>query len=160
MQVMQVQNKMWPPALTTCEASRPAAAAPLGQSHPPAVVLLRLAVLCVLVPAALMVCLPAVAAMLLHMPTTWACVHYLGFAGAGWAVIIMRTVHLLFTAGEPAREQVSVIREQTLLVFHLFWNAFMGVLKFPWDAVACEGNVSARLAAFELPVQSVVIQYA
>lgn len=29
-QVMQVQNKMWPPALTTCEASLPAAAALLG----------------------------------------------------------------------------------------------------------------------------------
>eukprot|EP00891_Asterochloris_glomerata_P006992 jgi/Astpho2/6992/Aster-x1413 len=54
--VMQVQNKMWPPALTTF------------------------------------------AAMLLHMPTTWACVHYLGFAGAGWAVIVMRNVHLLLTA--------------------------------------------------------------
>ena len=81
-----------------------------------------------LVLAALMVCLPAVAAMLLHMPTTWACVHYLGFAGAGWAVIIMRTVHLLFTAGEPALEQLSALRGQTLFVFHLFHhrNGFHG----------------------------------
>ena len=76
-----------------------------GNLHPSALVLLRPVVFCVLGLAALLVCVPAVAAMLLHMPTTWACVHYLGFAGAGWAVILMRTVHLLFTAGEPVLEQ-------------------------------------------------------
>ncbi len=117
--------------------------------------------LCLLVLAALLVSMPAVAAMLLHMPTTWACVHYLGFAGAGWAVITMRNVHLLLTAGEPAFEQPSVLREQRLIVFRLCWNGLHRRPEVsPWDAIARKGRCSTSLAALELHVHIVVIQCA
>ena len=117
--------------------------------------------LCVLVPAALLVCLPAVAAMLLHVPTTWVCVHYLGFAGAGWAVITMRTVHLMLTAGEPVlvpvlqQSSVPRPREQTLSVFQRFWNGFHGRFL---GALVLAGAKPPGLAAFELQVRTVVIQ--
>ncbi|DBA90828.1 TPA: hypothetical protein ACH3X1_004030 [Trebouxia sp. C0004] len=38
-----------------------------------------------------------VAAIMVHVPGTLLLVHYLGFAGAGWAVVVMRTAHLSFT---------------------------------------------------------------
>ncbi len=42
----------------------------------------------------------AVAAIMVHVPGTLLLVHYLGFAGAGWAVVVMRTAHLSFTIGQ------------------------------------------------------------
>ncbi len=42
----------------------------------------------------------AVAAIMVHVPGTLLLVHYLGFAGAGWAVVVMRTAHLSFTVGQ------------------------------------------------------------
>lgn len=44
----------------------------------------------------------AVAAIMVHVPGTLLLVHYLGFAGAGWAVVVMRSAHLFFTIGESA----------------------------------------------------------
>lgn len=44
----------------------------------------------------------AVAAIMVHVPGTLLLVHYLGFAGAGWAVVVMRSAHLFFTVGESA----------------------------------------------------------
>ena len=37
---------------------------------------------------------------MVHVPGTLLLVHYLGFAGAGWAVVVMRTAHLSFTIGQ------------------------------------------------------------
>ena len=37
---------------------------------------------------------------MIHVPGTLLLVHYLGFAGAGWAVVVMRTAHLSFTICE------------------------------------------------------------
>jgi len=37
---------------------------------------------------------------MVHVPGTLILVHYLGFAGAGWAVVLMRTAHLSFTICE------------------------------------------------------------
>ena len=44
--------------------------------------------------------LPAVCAMAVHIPSTIFLVGHLGFAGAGWAVVVMRTAHLGFTIGK------------------------------------------------------------
>ena len=43
------------------------------------------------------VCLFAVAAISLHIPCTIFLVHAFGFAGGGYAVVVMRTAHFAFT---------------------------------------------------------------
>lgn len=42
-------------------------------------------------------CLSAVAAFSLHIPCTILLVHVFGFAGGGYAVVVMRTAHFAFT---------------------------------------------------------------
>lgn len=42
---------------------------------------------------------PAVAAIVVHVPTAVALVHWFGLVGAGSAVLIMRSAHLLITIG-------------------------------------------------------------
>ena len=66
----------------------------------------------------------AVAAIMVHVPGTLLLVHYLGFAGAGWAVVVMRTAHLSFTIGQfapthsctcPALADPTVVPPDTVL---------------------------------------------
>ena len=57
----------------------------------------------------------AVAAIMVHVPGTLLLVHYLGFAGAGWAVVVMRTAHLSFTIGQFA----PLLHESTVVSFEV-----------------------------------------
>ena len=55
----------------------------------------------ILTPSAQALCVGlAVAAIAIHIPSTIMFVHWLGFVGAGWAVLVMRSVHLSITLGE------------------------------------------------------------
>ncbi len=58
----------------------------------------------------------AVAAIMVHLPGTLLLVHYLGFAGAGWAVVVMRTAHLSFTIGQfaPTLPESTVVPPGTV----------------------------------------------
>ena len=47
--------------------------------------------------------LSAVAAIAVHVPCTIALVSWLGFSGAGWAILVMRTAHLGFMGGKMFR---------------------------------------------------------
>lgn len=55
-------------------------------------------------------CVSAVAAISLHIPCTILLVHIFGFAGGGYAVVVMRTAHFAFIVCKFLRSHHAVLK--------------------------------------------------